>query len=143
MRIKRVDKSLPLPKYETEGSVGFDLVCREHTHVLPGTGAPTLIPGNIIAEIPKGYMIMLCLRSSTPRKFGLVMPQSVGIIDNDYCGEDDEIQIQVYNITDDVVTVERGTRIAQCVLVRVDTPELIEVDEMSDQSRGGFGSTGD
>jgi len=102
-----------------------------------------LIPANVIIEVPKFYMLMLCLRSSTPRKHGLIMPQGVGIIDNDYCGEEDEIKIQVYNITDTPVLVERGSRIAQGIFVRVDTPPQpwIEVDNMSEKSRGGFGST--
>ena len=70
------------------------------------------------------------------------MAQSVGIIDTDYCGEDDEIKIQVYNFTDSPVKVEKGDRIAQAIFVKVATPEWHEVEQMSDTSRGGFGSTG-
>lgn len=139
VKIKRVDKSLPLPKYETDGSVGFDLLCRESAEIAPHEIA--LIPANIIVETPPGYMLMLCMRSSTPRKIGLMMAQSVGIIDNDYCGEEDEIKIQVYNFTDDTVTIERGSRIAQAIFVRVATLEWNEVEEMTESSRGGFGST--
>ena len=86
-------------------------------------------------------MLMVCLRSSTPRKLGLMMAQGVGIVDNDYCGEEDELKIQVYNFTDEIVNVERGSRIAQGVFVRVDTPAWNEVEQMSNTSRGGFGST--
>ncbi len=139
VKIKRVDKSLPLPKYETEGSVGFDLLCRESAEVAPGE--IVLIPANVIVETPPGYMLMLCMRSSTPRKFGLMMAQSVGIIDNDYCGEEDEIKVQTYNFTDETVTIERGSRIAQAIFVRVATVEWQEVEEMTESSRGGFGST--
>ena len=139
VKIKRVDKSLPLPKYETEGSVGFDLLCRESAEIAPHEIA--LIPANVIVETPPGYMLMLCMRSSTPRKIGLMMAQSVGIIDNDYCGEEDEIKIQVYNFTDETVTIERGSRIAQAIFVRVATLEWNEVEEMTESSRGGFGST--
>lgn len=139
VRIKRVDKSIPLPKYETDGSVGFDLICRESAEIAPQE--IVLIPGNVIVETPPGYMLMICMRSSTPRKTGLMMAQSVGIVDNDYCGEEDELKIQVYNFTDEVVTIERGSRIAQGVFVRVDTAEWNEVDQMSTESRGGFGST--
>lgn len=70
-----------------------------------------------------------------------MMPQGVGIVDNDYCGEEDELKIQVYNFTDSVVNVERGSRIAQAIFVRVDTAEWNEVEQMSATSRGGFGST--
>lgn len=139
VKIKRVDKTLPLPKYETAGSVGFDLLCRESAEIAPHTIA--LIPANVIVETPHGYMLMVCLRSSTPRKLGLLMPQGLGIVDNDYCGEEDELKIQVYNFTDAPVTVERGSRIAQAVFVRVDTAEWNETEQMTRPSRGGFGST--
>jgi len=138
--IKRIDQTLPLPKYETGGSVGFDLICRESTEIPPQS--IVLIPANVIVETPPGYMLMVCLRSSTPRKFGLMMPQGVGIVDNDYCGEEDELQIQIYNFTDEVVNVDRGSRIAQAIFVRVDTAEWNEVEQMHSPSRGGFGSTG-
>ena len=139
INIKRIDKTLPLPKYETEGSVGFDLICRESAEIPPHS--IVLIPANVIIETPRGYMLMVCLRSSTPRKLGLMMPQGVGIVDNDYCGEEDELKIQVYNFTDMVVNVERGSRIAQAIFVRVDTAAWNEVEQMHSPSRGGFGST--
>ena len=139
VRIKRLDKDLPLPRYETDGSVGFDLLCRESVTIAPQTVA--LIPANVIVETPPGYMLMVTLRSSTPRKQGLLIPHGVGIIDQDYCGEGDEIQIQIYNFTGQAVTVERGDRIAQGIFVRVDTAEWSEVSEMSSETRGGFGST--
>ena len=139
VKIKRLDTDLPLPQYETGGSVGFDLLCRESVTVAPQT--VTLIPANVIIETPPGYMLMVTLRSSTPRKLGLLIPHGVGIIDQDYCGEGDEIQIQVYNFTDQPVTVERGDKIAQGIFVRVDTAEWSEVAEMDSETRGGFGST--
>ena len=139
VKIKRLDKDLPLPQYETGGSVGFDLLCRESVTVAPQTVA--LIPANVIVETPPGYMLMVTLRSSTPRKRGLLIPHGVGVIDPDYCGEGDEIQIQVYNFTDQPVTVERGTKIAQAIFVRVDIAEWSEVSEMGSETRGGFGST--
>ena len=139
VKIKRLDKDLPLPQYETGGSVGFDLLCRESVTVAPQTVA--LIPANVIVETPPGYMLMVTLRSSTPRKRGLLIPHGVGVIDPDYCGESDEIQIQIYNFTDQPVTVERGTKIAQAIFVRVDIAEWSEVSEMRSETRGGFGST--
>lgn len=139
IKIKRIDKTLPLPKYETAGSVGFDLICRASAEIPPQS--IVLIPANVIVETPPGYMLMVCLRSSTPRKLGLMMPQGVGIVDNDYCGEEDELKIQVYNFTDEVVKVERGSRIAQGIFVRVGTAEWNEVEQMTTASRGGFGST--
>jgi dUTP pyrophosphatase len=139
-KIKRVDKDLPLPKYETRGSVGFDFLCRESVAIKPHSLG--LIPANVIVETPPGYMLMVTLRSSTPKKRGLLIPHGVGVIDQDYCGEGDEIKIQVYNFTSKPVTVERGDRIAQGIFVRVDTAQWSEVDRIESKTRGGFGSTG-
>ena len=139
VKIKRLDKNLPLPRYETAGSVGFDFVCRESVTIKPHSLG--LIPANVIVETPPGYMLIVTLRSSTPRKLGLLIPHGVGVIDQDYCGEDDEIKIQVYNFSSNPVTVERGDRIAQGIFVRVDTAQWLEVDRIESETRGGFGST--
>ncbi len=138
-KIKRIDKTLPLPVYETNGSVGFDIIARESIEI--PSKEIKLIPGNIIVEVPKGYMLMVASRSSTPKKKGLTPPHGLGIIDHDYCGNEDEIKIQVYNFTDESVIVERGEKIAQGVFIRIDKLEWEEVDEMTKDSRGGFGST--
>src|SRR5689334_2690857 len=111
VKIKRIDKSLPLPKYHTSGSVGCDLYVREETKILPHEVA--LIPGNVVIEVPKGYMCTIVSRSSTPIKKGLLMPNGIGVIDQDYCGTDDEFKIEVYNFTEKEVIVEKGERIGQ------------------------------
>ena len=139
VKIKRLDTSLPLPRYETVGSVGFDFVCRESVEIKPHSLG--LIPANVIVQTPPGYMLMITLRSSTPRKRGLLIPHGVGVIDQDYCGEDDEIKIQVFNFNSNPVTVERGDRIAQGIFVRVDTVQWSEVDRIESETRGGFGSS--
>lgn len=140
VRIQRVDKDLPLPKYETEGSVGFDFLAREDT-AIPSKSV-CLIPGNVIVEVPQTYMLLISLRSSTPRKKGLLMPHGIGVIDHDYCGPQDEIKIQVYNFTDQAVTISRGEKIAQGIFVHIDKFEWEEVERIREKSRGGFGSTG-
>lgn len=140
IHIQRLDKGLPLPVYETGGSVGFDILARVETVVSAGKIA--LIPGNIIVEVPEGYMLTVASRSSTPLKKGLLTPHGIGIIDKDYCGPEDEIKIQVYNFSDKDVVISRGDKIAQGVFVRVDTFEWEEVDVMKKPTRGGFGSTG-
>jgi dUTP pyrophosphatase len=139
IQIKRLDKGLPLPVYETGGSVGFDILARVETVVEAGKIA--LIPGNIIVEVPEGYMLTVASRSSTPLKKGLLTPHGIGIIDKDYCGPEDEIKIQVYNFSEKEVVIGRGDKIAQGVFVRVDTFEWNEVEVMQKPSRGGFGST--
>lgn len=139
VKIKRVDKDLPLPRYETAGAVGFDFLCRESMAVEPHSLG--LIPANVIVQTPPGYMLMVTLRSSTPRKRNLLIPHGVGVIDQDYCGEEDEIKIQVYNFSPDPVMVERGDRIAQGIFVRVNVAQWSEVDRIESATRGGFGST--
>ncbi len=138
--IRRVDTTLALPTYASTGAVGFDLVTRVTTVVEPG--AIALVPGNAIVKVPEGTMLLITPRSSLPRKKGLVCPHSVGIIDQDYCGPQDEIMVQVQNITKEPVTVERGERIAQGIFVRVEKAEWEEVDDHGTETRGGFGSTG-
>ncbi|TMD59697.1 MAG: dUTP diphosphatase [Chloroflexi bacterium] len=137
--IKRIDTSLPLPTYATAGSVAFDLLCREDTEIDPDTLG--LVPANVIVQTPPGYMLLVSLRSSTPRRKGLLIPHGVGIIDQDYCGDGDEIMLQVYNFLDEAVTVQRGERIAQGIFVPIMQVNWNEVDEVG-KGRGGFGSTG-
>jgi dUTP pyrophosphatase len=139
VKIKRIDKDLPLPRYETDGSVGFDILARLDTTVAAKSVA--LVPGNIIVEVPEGYMLTVASRSSTPLKKGLLTPHGIGIIDHDYCGPADEIKIQVYNFTDKEVVISRGDKIAQGLFIRVDKFAWEETAEMTKPTRGGFGST--
>lgn len=140
VKIKRIDKSLPLPIYESAGAAGFDLLVRETTVVEAKEIA--LVPSNLIIAVPEGYMLMVASRSSTPRKTGLSLPHGIGIIDHDYCGPADEIKIQVYNFTDRTVTIPKGEKIAQGVFVKINRCDWEEVEEAAEKSRGGFGSTG-
>lgn len=141
MRIKviRLDRSLPLPKYETSGAVGFDLLARQETHIEPQ--AITLIPANLIIEVPKGYVLLVASRSSTPRKKKLATPHGLGIIDQDFCGPQDEIQIQVHNFSTQKVIVSKGEKIAQALIIPQIRVEMEEVTEIRPVTRGGFGST--
>ncbi|MDQ2717118.1 MAG: dUTP diphosphatase [Chloroflexota bacterium] len=137
--IKRIDTDLPLPTYATAGSVGFDLVCREDTEIAPRKLGH--IPGNVIVRTPPGYMLLLSLRSSTPRRKGLLIPNGLGVVDQDYCGEGDELIVLVYNFRDEAVIVNRGERVAQGIFVPVTHVSWHEVQDMG-PGRGGFGSTG-
>ena len=138
IKIKRIDKTLPLPEYHTAGAVAFDLYSRIDTTVPPKT--LERLPTNIIIEIPKGYMLEIKDRSSTLKKKGLLV--STGFIDNDFCGETDEILLQVYNLTDKEVRVEKGERLGQGVFIKIETADWEETNVMNCKSRGGFGSTG-
>ena len=95
VKIKRIDRELPLPVYETDGSVGFDILAREEL-TIPAKEI-SMIPSNLIVEVPEKYMLVVASRSSTPGKKGLTPPHGFGIIDHDYCGQEDEIKVLVYN----------------------------------------------
>lgn len=140
-RIRRLDPDLPLPTYATPGSVGFDLYCREDTTLAPGE--ISLLPTGVVIATPPGYMLLVTSRSSTPRRKGLSVPHGVGVIDQDYAGDGDEVRCQVHNFTAAPVTVKRGERLAQGIFVRVDRVQWEEVATMDTPTRGGFGSTGD
>jgi dUTP pyrophosphatase len=140
VKIKRIDSSIPLPSYQTTGSVAFDLSSRVEMTIQPKSLA--FIPTNLIIEIPAGYMLMVASRSSTPKKNGLLIPHGVGIIDQDFHGEKDELLMQMYNFTDQEVIVAKGERIGQAVFIQIYKCEWEEANEMSVPSRGGFGSTG-
>lgn len=140
VHITRVDPTIELPQYHTAGAAAFDLVTRQTTVIEPKSIG--LVPSNVIVKVPEGYALLVLPRSSLARKKGLVCPHSLGLIDQDYHGPKDEIFVQVQNITDQPVTVQRGDRIAQGLFVKIDRAEFTEVDDHGAESRGGFGSTG-
>ena len=128
------------PIYQTDGAVAFDLEAAVDTNV-PGR-AMVRIPSGLVIEVPEDMGLLLVPRSSTFSKFGLIMPHSVGVIDQDYCGYDDEILLQVYNIKPAPVTVPAGTRIAQGLFIPVARVQFVEAASIAAENRGGFGSTG-
>lgn len=140
VKIKRIDKSLPLPVYHTKGAVGCDLYARLTTTI----SAKSLgkIPANVIIQTPPGYMFVVASRGSTPFKKGLMPPHGIGIGDQDFYGPEDEYQIAVYNFTNKAVIIESGERIAQGIFVPVEIAQWEEVDEVAEDNRGMFGSTG-
>lgn len=140
VEISRVDPTLPLPAYATDGSAGVDLYSRLAVSI--PVGGIALIPSNVIARIPAGYVMIVALRSSTPMRKGLIMPNGIGVIDGDFHGPEDEVQIQVMNVTQEPAHVARGERIAQAVIVPLSRARWVEVDPSDRPTRGGFGSTG-
>lgn len=141
MGITRIDATLPMPKYATAGSVAFDIYARQEISVPAKTVG--LVPTNLIVRVPPGYSLLLCSRSSTPLKKGLLTPHGLGIIDQDFRGPEDELKVQVYNFGAKPVTIGRGERIAQALVVPVTRCELIELPyPETSGNRGGYGSTG-
>ena len=139
--LKLLDETLPTPVYHTSGSVAFDLYSRKEIVIKPFIA--TVIPLNVVIKIPKGHMLLLACRSSLPLKKNLLVPNGVGIIDQDYCGDNDEIGLEVFNFGKTSVTVEKGERIAQAMIVKIaKVARFTKVKKMKVKSRGGFGSTG-
>lgn len=139
IKISRIDKSLPLPEYQTSGAVAFDMYPR--IDAILKSGEWQLLPSNLIIEVPAGYALILAARSSLTKK-GLRLSNGIGVIDQDYHGPSDEIGILVYNFFDHKVKIDKGDRIAQGIIVPVTKAEWQEIDLTKENSRGGFGSTG-
>ncbi|MDD4761703.1 MAG: dUTP diphosphatase [Candidatus Pacebacteria bacterium] len=137
--IKRIDKNIPLPEYKTKGAVAFDLSSREEV-IIPSL-AVGYIPLNIIVKVPAGFSLKIFARSGLHKK-GLLLANSVGVIDTDYCGEEDEIKAACYNFTSSPIIVEKGERIVQGIFEKHELVEWEEIDKMTNLSRGGFNSTG-
>lgn len=140
IRIYKKDTTVPLPAYQTAGSVAFDLSPSEDMTIPPGE--IRLIPTGLVICTPPDHMFIIAARSSTPLKKGLVLANGIGIIDQDYCGPDDEIRLQVRNFTDKPVEIKKGDRLAQGLFLQLDRVEWEEVATLPEKSRGGFGSTG-
>ena len=128
IKIKRFDKSIPLPEYKTKGAACVDLYAREDVTIPP-------------VEVPEACWVLLAARSST-HKLGLIPANGIGIGDSDFNGDNDEYKLIVYNVKKDPVTVEKGTRVAQISVVNYEKVELEEVDSLGNADRGGIGSTG-
>lgn len=133
--VKRFDTSLPLPEYHGEAAC-FDFYCREARVIAPGK--IEMVPINMAVQVPKGYALLIFLRSSTPIRKGLMMANSVAVIDPFFCGDQDEMIIQLYNCTDQPISVEKGDRLAQGMFVRHEPATWQEVSQMSSDGVGGY-----
>jgi dUTP pyrophosphatase len=131
---------LPLPSRQTTGSAGFDLASAEPDFVL-APGERRLVSTGLAVEIPPGIEGQVRPRSGLALRHGITMPNAPGTIDSDYRGE---VRVILQNLGSEAVTIVRGDRIAQLVFARYETPELVDVTELEQSSRGagGFGSTG-
>lgn len=118
----------------------IDLRCAEDTHLM--YGEVKLIPLGIAMQLPEGYEAIVAPRSSTFKKYYVVQTNSVGIIDESYCGDDDEWKMPVLAFKDNI-TIKKNERICQFRLIKHQPEiEFVEVETLGNESRGGFGSTG-
>jgi len=105
-------------------------------------GEVALVPTGLVIEVPAGHLLGIFARSSTPLKRGLMVANGVGVVDSDYCGPADEIKIEVLNFTQAPVTIRRGDRLAQGVVLAFTRVTWEEVSGAERPTRGGFGATG-
>lgn len=139
VQIKRFDTDLPLPARHSKGAAAWDLYARVAMTIEPGQVG--YIPLNVAVALPDGYWLMVAARSST-HKMGLMLGNSIGIIDYDFRGDNDEINLIAYNFTDKPVVIERGCRMAQMLVLPQFAIDFKEVDHLSESDRGWLGSTG-
>lgn len=128
-----------IPEYKTNGSACFDFKSTA-THTYKQNELFNLGTG-VRCEIPKGWCMLVFARSSLGQK-KLIIPNSVGVIDSDYRGE---IKVPLISLNEEEVTIEKGQRIAQGMLIKTNHVLFEQKSHLTDSYRmdGGFGSTGE
>ncbi len=142
MTIKIINKSQhALPNYETIASAGMDLRANLTELISLQPLERAIVKTGLFIELPIGYEAQVRPRSGLAAKNGITVLNSPGTIDADYRGE---IGVILINLSKEVFVIENGERIAQLVIAKHERAQWIEVQELSDSSRGegGFGSTG-
>lgn len=139
VKIKRFDKTIPLPEQKTKGAAAFDFYARIDVEIPPKEFK--YVPLNVAVETPENCFLLLAARGSTHKK-GIFMANGIGIGDPDFSGDNDEYQAVYYNFTDQPVKIQKGDRIAQGMIVSREPITWNEVDTMGNENRGGWGTTG-
>jgi dUTP pyrophosphatase len=134
-------EELPLPFFATEGAAGADVYAAVTDAVIVQPMAVALIPTGLKMAVPQGFEIQVRPRSGLALKKKITLLNTPGTIDSDYRGE---VQVILMNFGDEPFKIERGDRIAQFVLARVERPEwqVVPSLEATERGSGGFGSTG-
>lgn len=135
----RLDSELPMPRHAHDGDAGIDLFAREDVQIAPGEWLMT--PTGIAVAIPRGYVGLVAPRSGLAARHGLGVVNGPGVVDSGYRGE---LKVILINHGTEPLSLRRGDRIAQLVVVPVADQDFVEVEELPDSARGagGFGSTG-
>lgn len=142
MQIKIINTSEhTLPNYETLASAGMDLRANIAEPIVLKPLDRAIVKTGLFIELPVGYEAQVRPRSGLAAKKGITVLNSPGTVDADYRGE---IGVILVNLSHEEFIVENGERIAQLVIAKHERAEWIEVEELSETSRGagGFGSTG-
>ena len=143
VKIKRLPHGadLPMPVRMTEHAAGFDVHAAVDAPMALQPGEIKLISCGFAMAIPHGYEAQMRPRSGLASKHGVTMINTPGTIDSDYRGE---VFVPLINLGKQAFTIERGTRIAQMLVLPVPKVELVEVEDLDETKRGtgGFGHTG-
>ncbi len=142
MQIKVINKSSHnLPHYETIASAGMDLRANIEEAITLKPLERTIVKTGLFIELPLGFEAQVRPRSGLAAKKGITVLNAPGTVDADYRGE---IGVILVNLSNEGFTIENGERIAQLVIAKHERAEWIEVEALSETSRGegGFGSTG-
>lgn len=142
--VKRLTDTAILPSFASAGAACFDL----HADLKSEEGCEQIIFSyehifrtGLAFDIPEGYALMVYSRSGHGFKNDVRLANCVGVIDSDYTGE---LKVKITIDNDGSFTVNHGDRIAQAMLIKLPSVQLVEVDELKSTERGanGFGSTG-
>jgi len=140
LRVRRLVPEAVLPVRAHDGDAGYDLHSIEAATIEPGRRA--MVATGVSVEIPEGHAGLVLPRSGTAARHGIALVNAPGLIDSGYRGE---LKVLLLNTDLDApFEIAPGDRIAQLVLMRVETPAVEEVDVLTDTVRGdgGFGSSG-
>lgn len=137
------DKGINLPERKTKYSAGYDVEAAEDC-VIPAFkrgNKPTLVKTGLKAYMEDDEMLLLYNRSSNPGKKGLILANSVGVVDKDYYGNvdnDGHIMFAFFNIKDEDVEIKKGDIVGQAIFQKF---LIVDNDQAAGERQGGFGST--
>ncbi len=137
--IFRLSPDVPIPEYKTPGAVAFDLAVIESKPIEPGQ--TVFFETGLVIRVPEGHALILASRSSNAKK-QISLANGIGIIDQDYCGPNDQLHLAIRNFGEKTYLVEKGERIAQGLIVPIARAEFRILEQLETSDRGGFGTTG-
>ena len=142
MKVRVINRSSnPLPQYASLLAAGLDVRANNSEPIVLEPLGRAMVPTGLYLEIPAGYEVQARPRSGLAAKKGVTVLNAPGTIDADYRGE---VCVILVNLSSEPFTIEKGERVAQLVLARVEQLEWEEAESLAESERGagGFGSTG-
>jgi dUTP pyrophosphatase len=127
------------PKYQTSGACAFDFEAIQPVLIEPRSFG--IVDTGVVIKVPEGTCLVTAPRSSLFKNLGLIQVNSIWIIDQDYCGDNDTIKFMFHNMRDTPCSIGSWLRIGQGMFVKIEKPEFEMVESMQEKDRGGFGTT--